>query len=153
MPGAAKIERWAVSGCETAGWHGSSIKRRGRFDQEWWVNRVRREFGKTYPEQMLEILGFEVLTAEDGDEGVEVFRRHADEIVLVVLDLTMPRMSGEKTFDEIRRLRADARVLLASGYEKQRATERFEGLAGFIQKPYQMVTLREKVRRAIEGPV
>ena len=100
--------------------------------------------------QMLQILGFEVLTASDGDEGVELFRQHFDEINLVVLDLSMPRMGGEEAFQEIRRIRPDARVLLASGYEARTAMERFEGqgLAGFIQKPYQLASFREKVRQA-----
>ncbi|MGZ9196963.1 MAG: PAS domain S-box protein, partial [Candidatus Deferrimicrobiaceae bacterium] len=53
---------------------------------------------------MLESLGFRVLTATDGQEAVEVFRTHMDEIRCVVLDLTMPRMDGEETFREIRRL-------------------------------------------------
>lgn len=99
--------------------------------------------------QMLEMLGFEVMVASDGDEGIEVFRRHGDEIVLVLLDLTMPRMSGEETFSEMRRLRSDVRVILISGYEEERATERFEALAGFIQKPYQLGMLREKIRRVL----
>jgi len=102
--------------------------------------------------QMLELLGFEVFTAEDGEDGVELFRRHADEIALVVLDLTMPRMSGEEAFQAIRRIRPAARVLLASGYERWEATEHFagQGLAGFIHKPFQLSTLRDKVCRALD---
>ncbi len=101
-------------------------------------------------QQMLEILGFEVLTASDGDEGVDLFRRHSQDIELVVLDLSMRRMGGEEAFHEIRRIRPDARILLASGYSAQTATERFkgQGLAGFIQKPYQLASFRDKVRDA-----
>jgi DNA-binding response OmpR family regulator len=97
---------------------------------------------------MLEHDGFRVLTAVDGRDGVEVFRRHRDEIALVLLDMTMPQMDGEEAFHEIRRIRADARVILSSGYSEQDATSRFadQDLAGFIQKPYRRANLLAKIR-------
>jgi two-component system, cell cycle sensor histidine kinase and response regulator CckA len=84
-------------------------------------------------------LGFRVLTAVDGQEGVEMFDQHRDEIVLVLLDMTMPRLSGEQVYEKIRQMRADTPVLLSSGYNEQETVRRFtgQGLAGFIQKPYQ----------------
>jgi PAS domain S-box-containing protein len=96
---------------------------------------------------MLEHLGFRVLAAADGQEAVEVFGAHADQIACVVLDLTMPRMDGVTAFRELRRLRPDVKVLLASGYNEQEATQRFvgQGLAGFIQKPYRLQDLEEKI--------
>jgi len=65
----------------------------------------------------------------------------------------MPRMDGEETFRELRRLRADARVVLSSGYNQQDVTQRFAGkrLAGFIQKPYRLEDLRRTLRAALEG--
>ncbi len=106
----------------------------------------------TVAKDMLETLGFEVLAAVDGHQAVEVFRRRADEIRLVLLDMAMPRMDGEEAFLEIRRIRSDARVLLSSGYNEQTATNRFagRGLAGFIQKPYRLAALREKIRQVLE---
>ncbi len=97
---------------------------------------------------MLEEAGFEVLTAADGREAVEIFEKHAGEITLVLLDMTMPHMGGEEAFREIRRIRGDARVILSSGYNEQEITSRFSGkrLAGFIQKPYQYDVLVEKIR-------
>ena len=102
---------------------------------------------------MLESLGFRVLTAADGQEAVEVFRTHMDEIRCVVLDLTMPRMDGEETFREIRRLQPGARVILTSGYNEQQVTQRFAGggLSGFIQKPYKLNDFRSKLHQALEG--
>jgi PAS domain S-box-containing protein len=96
---------------------------------------------------MLEHLGFRVLAAADGLEAVEVFRAHADQIVCVVLDLTMPRMDGVTAFRELRRFRPDVKVLLASGYNEQEATQRFvgQGLTGFVQKPYRLQDLEEKI--------
>jgi PAS domain S-box-containing protein len=103
--------------------------------------------------RMLEKCGLEVLTACDGREGVETFRNHSDEISLVLLDMTMPHMGGEEAFEEIKRIRADARVVLSSGYNEQDAIGRFagKGLAGFIQKPYPVGDLLDKVREALES--
>jgi PAS domain S-box-containing protein len=99
----------------------------------------------------VERLGFNVLFASDGLEGVETYRAHADEIVCVLLDMTMPRLNGEDAFREIRRIRPDARVILMSGYNEQEATNRFagKGLAGFLQKPYQLAVLRDALRTAL----
>jgi PAS domain S-box-containing protein len=107
---------------------------------------------RTVGRRMLEALGFEVLLARDGREGLAVFRDHVDEIVLVLLDMTMPQMGGVETYLELRRLRPDVGVILISGYNEQEATRRFasEGLAGFIQKPFALETLRQALRAALE---
>ncbi|MBN1867578.1 response regulator [Candidatus Sumerlaeota bacterium] len=103
--------------------------------------------------RILEINGYSVLTANDGREGIEVFRRHAQEIAAVLLDMTMPHLSGESTFTEMRRIRPDVRVVLSSGYSESEATERFagKGLAGFIQKPYSAKALAEKIGAILQG--
>ncbi len=103
--------------------------------------------------KMLEHLGFDVVTAQDGREAVEIFQQSPDEIELILLDLTMPRMSGHEAFEEIRRIRPDARVILSSGYDEEETISKFPatGLAGFIMKPYTLTALREIVRRALEG--
>lgn len=100
---------------------------------------------------MLEQIGFDVLTAYDGAEAVNTFREHADEIVCVLLDLTMPRLSGEEVFQEIKTIKSDVKVILSSGYDKQDAMQRFscEGIAGFIQKPYAFALLKEKLRKIL----
>jgi PAS domain S-box-containing protein len=101
--------------------------------------------------QMLELMGFSVLTAADGRVAMKVFREHADEIVCVLLDLTMPHMDGEEAFREMRRLHPGVTVVLCSGYNEQDATQRFagKGLAGFIQKPFDMATLRTKLMEVL----
>ncbi len=100
---------------------------------------------------MLEELGFQVLTAEDGREALEVFRQNHGNIDVVLLDMTMPHMNGEETFRELRRLDPQVRVVLSSGYNEQDATYRFagKGLAGFIQKPYRSAELMEKIKQAL----
>ncbi len=109
--------------------------------------------------RMLEKMGFTVLTATDGKGALDVFQEHADSIRLVLLDMTMPGMDGKQTFESIRRIRNNVRVLLSSGYNRSEVrVQNFEpqrfspgALAGFVQKPYQLQTLRQKVREVFEG--
>jgi two-component system, cell cycle sensor histidine kinase and response regulator CckA len=104
--------------------------------------------------KMLTLMGFDVLMAEDGRQGLDIFSQHADEISCVLMDLTMPNMDGEEAYYEIRNQRPKVKVILCSGYNEFEATERFkgQGLAGFIQKPFKMVTLQEKLH-AILAPM
>ena len=101
--------------------------------------------------RMLERMGFTVLTASDGREAIDLFRADSHEILLVLLDMTMPHMSGDETFSELRRIRSEIRVILSSGYSEQDAVSRFQsnGLAGFIQKPYRFKELREKIKSVL----
>jgi len=139
---ASSAQRSAPTLMEDRRWHGSGTVL--LVDDEETARAVGR--------RMLERLGFEVLLASDGVAALEVLRGH-DEIGLVLLDLTMPRLGGEETLRELRGLRADVPVLLTSGYNEQESVGRFagKGLAGFIQKPFQLGALREAVRAALEG--
>jgi CheY-like chemotaxis protein len=97
---------------------------------------------------MLESMGWKVLQASDGREALSVYREHMPEIVGVLMDLTMPHLDGEEAFRELRRHNADVRVLLMSGYNEQDAIARFvgKGLAGFVQKPFNVDELQERLR-------
>jgi len=101
--------------------------------------------------RMLKHLGFEVIAASDGCEAVEVFQDRAETIACVLLDLTMPRMGGEETFSAMRRISADVPVILSSGYSKEIVTEEFsaKGLAGFVQKPYELEALTRAFKKAL----
>jgi PAS domain S-box-containing protein len=96
--------------------------------------------------------GLCVLSAANGLEGIELFRRHADEIRLVLLDLTMPGTSGSETFESIRRIRRDARVVMVSGYSEARATAALVGREpeGFLKKPFLPEALLECVRKSLD---
>lgn len=108
---------------------------------------------RTVTRRVLERAGFQVLLACDGVEGVEVFQAHADDITLVLLDMTMPRMSGDEAFREMRRIRADVPVVVSSGYNESEALGRFGdgGVAGFIQKPYRADELVAKLRSILDS--
>jgi len=102
---------------------------------------------------MLEAAGAEVFTAADGEQALAVFRKDKDRIRFVVLDTTMPGMSGEEVYRRLRQEKPGVRVLLTSGYNEQDVTNRFagKGLAGFIQKPFQLGQLMSAVRKVIES--
>lgn len=103
--------------------------------------------------RIVQKLGFEVITANDGREGVDLFRPRSAEVVVVLMDLTMPYLDGEQAFREIRAIRPDAKVILMSGFSEQDAVNRFagKGLAGFIQKPFRPDALRRKLREVVQS--
>ena len=98
--------------------------------------------------EMLKELGFETVTANDGREAVEIFKQTPD-IAFVILDLTMPHMDGEQCFRELRQIKPDIKVIMSSGYNEQEVTQKFvgKGLAGFIQKPYRLTTLKDMIQK------
>jgi PAS domain S-box-containing protein len=88
--------------------------------------------------------GYSVLTAENGQAGVDLFRSGADTIAAVVLDLTMPVMGGEEAFRLMTEMRPDIPVIVSSGYGDKAVHDHFSSaLAGVIQKPYQPAMLVE----------
>ena len=108
---------------------------------------------RTLAEDVLRRAGMTVLTAADGHAGVRLFGLHADSIDVVLLDRTMPALSGSEVFEAIRALRPEAKVVLASGYSEEHVTAELagRGLAGFLHKPFLPETLLARVRAAIEG--
>lgn len=96
-------------------------------------------------------LGMKTLLAADGKQALELFRDHNEEIACVVLDLHMPQMDGVSTFQQMKLVRPGVRVILCSGYDEQEAAKTFqgEGLAAFLQKPYRLQDLKEKIAQAL----
>jgi len=81
-----------------------------------------------------------------------MFHEARESIVLVLLDLTMPRVDGEETFRRLRAADPMVRVVMMSGYNAQNVTTQFvgKGLAGFVQKPFDTAQLLEQVRINLE---
>jgi CheY-like chemotaxis protein len=96
--------------------------------------------------------GFSVLAAGDGHSGVDLFRAHAEDIGAVLLDMTLPGMSGPEVLGEIRRAKPDAKVILTSAYDwdsvSTSAASAGEIPSGFIRKPYRVSELVRMVREA-----
>jgi CheY-like chemotaxis protein len=101
---------------------------------------------------MLAKLGYQVLTATSGTAAVELYRAKQDAIALVILDMIMPGMSGSQTFDALKAINPDIRVLLSSGYsiDGEATTILENGCRGFIQKPFGLEQLACKVREVLE---
>jgi PAS domain S-box-containing protein len=94
--------------------------------------------------------GFEVIEADGGASAIRLFASRAAGIGLVLLDMTMPDMSGDEVLRHLRAIRPDVKVVVSSGYSEKEAFRRFSGQAitAFIQKPYTAATLAEKLKRA-----
>lgn len=106
-----------------------------------------RSLGK----EILTAFGFSVLMAEDGRDAVNIFQKEFQHINLVILDLMMPHMDGADCFLELKRIKPNIKVLMSSGYNEQEITQRFigKGLAGFLQKPYQIQQLLNMIRKVM----
>lgn len=102
-------------------------------------------------QKILERFGYSVLTACDGEEGVEVFRQHKDEVDAVLLDMVMPRMGGADAYAKIREICPNAHVILSSGYTKRETIGDLFGQAPipFIEKPYSPEMLIAKIREVM----
>jgi CheY-like chemotaxis protein len=103
--------------------------------------------------QMLEKLGYSVITAQSGEKAHEIYRENFDKIDVVILDMIMPDMDGGEVYAKLKDLQADIKVLLSSGYSIEgRASEiLMHGCSGFIQKPFNLQTLSTKIRELTEG--
>ena len=103
-------------------------------------------------QSMLERLGYRVLVCREGLEGVKVITDMGAEIDLVILDMIMPGMDGGTTFNRIREIQPDMPVLLSSGYAMNSLAEKImrRGCNGFIQKPYNISELSQKIRKVLD---
>lgn len=97
---------------------------------------------------MLEECGYQTLVAQDGQEGLKLFKERHDKIDGVLLDLVMPRMSGKETFKRMKMIDPSVKVLLSSGYKEDNRINSVlnMGARGFIQKPYDLETLSRAVK-------
>ncbi len=102
-------------------------------------------------EAVLQRYGFDVRTACDGRQAVEIFRAEGEGIDLIVLDMMMPVMGGEEALRLIREIDEEVPVIVCSGYNEVEVIRRFtaERVGAFLQKPYTASVLVEKVRELL----
>ena len=100
--------------------------------------------------KILQELGYKVLDAKDGLEAIEVFKSNQSVVNLVILDMKMP-YNGGTAFFQLKKINANVKVLIASGYAKdQQIKEMMEqGCSGFIQKPFSINALSQKITNAL----
>ena len=103
--------------------------------------------------EVLEHLGYKVLISKTGKEAIETYHKNKEKIDIVLLDMIMPDMSGGDTYDNLKEIDPDIKVLLSSGYSiNGQATEIMDrGCNGFIQKPFKMKELSQKLREILDG--
>jgi len=104
-------------------------------------------------QDILEALGYEALTAKSGKEAIEQYKKKKDKISLIILDMIMPEMGGGETYDILKGINKDIKVILSSGYSIEgQATEILNrGCNGFIQKPFSIKDLSQSIRRALDS--
>lgn len=102
--------------------------------------------------QLLEKLGYKVYTAASGKEAIDIYKKQKDDIGIVILDVIMPGMDGGETYDRLKAINSDVKVLLASGYGINRQINDIleRGCNGFIQKPFNMKQLSRKIRKVLD---
>ncbi len=103
--------------------------------------------------QMLERVGYEVLSAFDGQQALDLFHDHQEDIGCVLMDLMMPKMDGIEAFAAIHKIAPELPIILTSGYDEKNFLERLpsQHLAGFIQKPFKMRELINAIERAFSA--
>jgi PAS domain S-box-containing protein len=104
--------------------------------------------------RILERAGFEVEAAADGLEALEISRRRGKEISVVILDLTMPRMAGNETYVELRKIYPEVPVILSTGHSTEDVTQRFDhqmDISGVLHKPYTVPQLLNLLKEVLEG--
>ena len=104
-------------------------------------------------ELMLRQLGYQVVPALSGKQAVELYREKMVEFDMVALDMIMPEMNGRDTYDALKQINPDVKVLLVSGYSLNKQIEELmdRGCNGFIQKPFDIVQLSQKLREVLEN--
>jgi CheY-like chemotaxis protein len=104
-------------------------------------------------ELMLKELGYMVLTARSGKDAIELYEANRDALALVALDMIMPEMSGKETYERLKEINPNVKVLLVSGYSLNKQIEELISLGcnGFIQKPFDILQLSQKLREVLDA--
>ncbi len=103
-------------------------------------------------QDLLETLGYTVLLAKSGREAIETYKKNKDKIDMVLLDMIMPEMGGSETYERLKEINPDIKVLLSSGYSINGPAKEIlsRGCDGFIQKPFSMKDLSQKLREILD---
>lgn len=108
---------------------------------------VIREIGK----DMLNSIGINCITACNGEEGIEIYKKNRDKINIIILDVELPGISGEKVFDILKQINPDIKILIASGYGKDYLEKKIfqRKIKNFMAKPFQLKQLSNKLNELI----
>jgi CheY-like chemotaxis protein len=111
---------------------------------------VVREIGS----EMLESMGISCIVAEDGERGIQIYKEKKDEVVLVILDIEMPGISGDKVYNILREINPNLKILITSGYARSyleaKYFKRKLGGMAFMSKPFQLDQLAYKLKAIMD---
>ncbi len=101
--------------------------------------------------EALEFSGYKTILAEDGEKALKLYKKHREDIRLIILDLTMPKLNGEETYKRLIKLDPHVKVILSSGFNAQDTISDFasKGVAGYLQKPYHLQSLSDKINEVL----
>lgn len=101
--------------------------------------------------EMIKAIGYQVCTAQGGKEALALYQAKQSEIGMVILDMTMPQMSGKETYSELKQMNPDIKVLFSSGYNLDAETDEIisQGSSAFIQKPFKISELAQKLKQVM----
>ena len=104
-------------------------------------------------QELLRKMGYEVFVATNGREALETYEENKSEIDMVLLDMVMPGMDGGETYDRMKAINPDIKVLLASGCNIEGKAEEIlqRGCDGFIQKPFSINEVSQKLREILDN--
>lgn len=109
------------------------------------------EMVRNFVKTVLERCGYKVITANDGKEGLDTYIANMNTIDIVVLDLTMPNMSGQTVFEEMLKIKSNVKVIISSGQSNGELRDGVLSKAkGYIHKPYEVSTLIDTVRAILD---
>ncbi|HOP47878.1 MAG TPA: cache domain-containing protein [Desulfobacteraceae bacterium] len=111
------------------------------------------EFIRDITSDMLSVIGYDVISVDSGKKAVEIYMKEKESIDMIILDMIMPDMGGGETFDALKKINPDAKVLLASGYsiDGKAGDILKRGCNGFIQKPFDLIQLSQKSSEVLKG--
>ena len=100
---------------------------------------------------LLSELGYQVISADSGDQAIEIYGQNKDDIDLVILDMMMPGLSGEQTFEALQALDDQVKVIISTGFARERGVNKLldNGCLACITKPYEMAQLNRKIQDAL----
>jgi CheY-like chemotaxis protein len=111
---------------------------------------VVREVGS----EMLESMGISCIVADDGEKGIQIYKEKKDEVALVILDIEMPGISGDKVYDMLKEINPELKILLTSGYARSYLEAKYfkRKLGGmvFMPKPFQLDQLTHKLKAVMK---
>ena len=102
-------------------------------------------------EEILKKCGYNIKTAIDGEQALKIYKKYKDSVDTIILDLTMPRMSGKMVFERMLEINPDVKVIISSGHSDEYAREGVLSKAkGHIKKPYKLTNLAQTVRKVLD---